>query len=34
MDREHGATEAVEFLHALDFEPSSQAFDSAFARDE
>lgn len=34
MDREHGATEAVDFLHALDFEPSKQAFDSAFARDE
>jgi sugar phosphate isomerase/epimerase len=31
MDREHGAREACEFLKKLDFEPSRQAFDAAFA---
>lgn len=31
MDREHGAAEACEFVRGLDFQPSSQAFDSAFA---
>lgn len=33
MDREHGAAEAAEFLHQLDFRPSGRAFDSAFAHD-
>jgi sugar phosphate isomerase/epimerase len=31
MDREHGAREACEFVRKLDFEPSRQAFDAAFA---
>lgn len=34
MDRVHGATEAAAFVRALDFEPSGQAFDAAFARTE
>jgi len=33
MDREHGATEACEFVKELDFAPSSQAFDDAFQSD-
>jgi len=33
MDREHGATEACEFVKELDFPPSSQAFDDAFRKD-
>ncbi|MFT4542219.1 MAG: sugar phosphate isomerase/epimerase [Planctomycetota bacterium] len=33
MHREHGAAEAVDFVRALDFPPSPQAFDSAFAED-
>lgn len=32
MDRIHGATEAVQFVRALDFEPSAVAFDAAFAK--
>ena len=32
MDREHGATEACEFVKRLDFAPSSVAFDAAFQR--
>ncbi len=31
MDREHGAREACQFVQNLDFAPSRQAFDSAFA---
>ncbi len=31
MEREHGAAEACDFVRGLDFQPSSQAFDSAFA---
>lgn len=31
MDREHGATEAADFVKAVDFEPSNVAFDAAFA---
>ena len=31
MNRDHGAREACEFVKKLDFEPSSVAFDSAFA---
>ena len=34
MDREHGATEASEFVRKLDFAPSTIAFDSAFDKDE
>ena len=30
MDREHGAAEACEFVQAVDFAPSSLAFDAAF----
>ena len=30
MDREHGAREACEFTRNADFQPSAQAFDSAF----
>ena len=30
MDREHGATEAAEFVKAVDFTPSAVAFDAAF----
>ncbi len=30
MDREHGATEAAEFVRAVDFNPSDVAFDDAF----
>jgi len=32
MDREHGATEACEFVKELDFAPSAQAFDDAFQK--
>ena len=32
MDREHGAKEAREFVHRLDFTPSAVAFDTAFER--
>jgi len=31
MAREHGATEAVRFVRALDFPPAKQAFDAAFS---
>ena len=31
MDRKHGAAEAAAFVRRLDFAPSSQAFDAAFA---
>jgi len=31
MDREHGAKEACEFVNKVDFEPSTLAFDAAFA---
>ena len=30
MDREHGAGEAAQFVHSVDFEPSAVAFDAAF----
>jgi sugar phosphate isomerase/epimerase len=33
MDREHGAREAAEFVHRLDFPPSKLAFDAAFAQE-
>ena len=33
MDREHGATEACEFVRALDFPPSDVIFDAAFAKE-
>jgi len=33
MDREHGATEACDFVRSVDFPPSAQAFDSAFSDD-
>jgi len=32
MDREHGAREACEFVHRVDFAPSGVAFDAAFDR--
>ncbi len=31
MDREHGATESCAYVKRIDFKPSAQAFDSAFA---
>ncbi len=31
MNREQGAREACEFVRKIDFEPSSVAFDAAFA---
>lgn len=31
MDREHGATEAADFVKEVDFEPSDVAFDAAFS---
>ena len=31
MDREHGATEAAEFVKKIDFAPSNVAFDAAFS---
>ncbi len=34
MDREHGAREACAFVRRMDFTPSVQAFDAAFARDD
>ena len=33
MDREHGAEEACAFIKAIDFAPSTAAFDAAFARE-
>lgn len=33
MDREHGAAEACDFVRAMDFAPSSVAFDAAFEKD-
>jgi len=33
MDREHGATEAAEFVRKVDFTPSNVAFDAAFSDD-
>lgn len=30
MDRDHGAEEAAQYCHNIDFEPSGRAFDSAF----
>jgi sugar phosphate isomerase/epimerase len=30
MDREHGAEEACDFVHAIDFEKSDRVFDEAF----
>jgi sugar phosphate isomerase/epimerase len=33
MDREHGATEACQFVKNLDFAPAGRAFDAAFAED-
>ena len=32
MDREHGASEACEFVRSIDFMPSEQAFDAQFDR--
>ena len=34
MDREHGAAEACAFVRALDFPPSSTAFDAAFSPED
>jgi hypothetical protein len=34
MDREYGAKDALAFARRTDFEPSTQAFDAAFAREE
>jgi len=34
MDRDHGAKEALEFVHKVDFEPSQVAFDAAFDKEE
>jgi sugar phosphate isomerase/epimerase len=34
MDREHGAKEACEFVHKVDFAPSRLAFDAAFDKQE
>jgi sugar phosphate isomerase/epimerase len=33
MDREHGASEAVDFVRGIDFPPAVQAFDSAFEKE-
>ena len=33
MDREHGASEACDYVRAVDFPPSETAFDAAFADD-
>ena len=33
MDREHGATEACDFVRSLDFPPSNLIFDAAFAKE-
>jgi sugar phosphate isomerase/epimerase len=30
MDREHGATEAADFVRSVDFPPSAIAFDAQF----
>lgn len=34
MDREHGASEAADFVRALDFAPAGRAFDAAFDKDD
>jgi hypothetical protein len=34
MDREHGAEESCAFVQSIDFQPSAQAFDAAFAESE
>jgi sugar phosphate isomerase/epimerase len=34
MDREHGASEAAQYVKSLDFWPSTRAFDSAFDKKE
>jgi sugar phosphate isomerase/epimerase len=34
MDREHGAEESCAFVKDIDFQPSAQAFDAAFAESE
>jgi sugar phosphate isomerase/epimerase len=34
MDRDHGAREACQFVHRLDFEPSRRAFDASFDKAE
>ena len=34
MDREHGAAEACEFVHNLDFAPSNRQFDAAFDKED
>ncbi len=34
MDREYGARDALDFARRTDFEPSTQAFDAAFTREE
>ncbi len=34
MDREHGAEEACDFVHSMDFPPSGTAFDAAFDSSE
>ena len=34
MDREHGAAEACKFVRALDFPPSSRAFDQSFSESD
>jgi sugar phosphate isomerase/epimerase len=34
MDRVHGASESADFIRRLDFEPSSAAFDAAFAKEK
>ncbi|MDQ3568962.1 MAG: TIM barrel protein, partial [Actinomycetota bacterium] len=33
MDRVHGGAEAAAFVRKMDFEPSSAAFDAAFAKE-
>ncbi len=34
MDREHGAEESCAYVRSMDFQPSAQAFDAAFAESE
>ena len=34
MDREHGATEACEFVQNIDFAPSNRQFDAAFDKED
>jgi sugar phosphate isomerase/epimerase len=34
MNREHGAAESAQFLRALDFTPSTRAFDAAFEKEK